>query len=499
MRLSNVRRVLIVTLVVSAVVFATLSVAGAAQKTVSLRTIELRMFGGNQPVAPVYSAYFEPNFFSENATLYPSNGSDYMLSLETTSLAGRGPHGGYDTATNKCGVCHSAHKASNMSLLRSGSTGCEYCHLGSVAVSRKTVYRANSGDPYQLDVNPAVPMNSGHQLGENVKVPGSSYAGTFNFSCSSCHSVHGASIWKPADFFQSTWTGAPQINEPSTEIGYKLLRANPSGSFEGTRVVATASPADIGNLAHDPRVVNQFALSFWCASCHDKAFQQTDGVANPLTFELSAETTSPHLANGKGVAVGFDQAHTNPIHGKYNGASQCYTCHRGGLNPAPAGLDPAVTEDNHLLSSMPTTGTIANHTPLYSVNKVTDIEKARCAVCHYGTATFAADQSRRASSAQNTSDWPHSSINDIALLGNWTVDGSNPYSEANPYEAVITTMQITKTNYQRYVCGRCHPTANGTSFALSFHDGQHVFNQASPSWATTNTIGTINSIYSPGW
>lgn len=494
-----------VVLTVCVFMFGLSSVAYGLTRPVSLTSIALYNAPGDEPVPEASSIltptqYFEPFFFSEEATTYPSNGSDYDFIENGSYLRGRGPHGGYDTTTNKCGVCHSAHAASNDNLLRSGSTGCEYCHLGSAVASQKSVYRANDGNPYQLNANPANPMNSGHQLGDGMSIPGSSYDGVIDLSCTTCHSVHGARPWKPADFFTSKYPSATPVDEPTTEIGYKLLLNNPLASYEATATGApTTSPTTVADYTYDPETVNQFTLSYWCSTCHDKAFN-TETITRSLetTFTVSTETTSAHMSNVAGLAEGYVHAHPNPMSGVYNGPTQCYTCHRGGLEPAPTGLNPANADENALLTKMPLADD--GNGPLYSVNSATDAAKLRCGVCHYGTANYATDTNRLGfADAPVDSDFPHSSINDIAMLGNWTIDASNPYDSQVPNKIAVTQMQITEQNYQRYVCGRCHPTTDGVTFEFSLHQGQHTFNVNSPSWETTGTTGTLGSFFSPGW
>ena len=69
------------------------------------------------------------------------------------------PHGGYDTTTNKCKVCHAVHRAEGAYyLLRADSQddACSYCHIGGSAHSSKVVY----------DLNPAgIYTTNGHTIG----------------------------------------------------------------------------------------------------------------------------------------------------------------------------------------------------------------------------------------------------------------------------------------------------------------------------------------------
>lgn len=92
--------------------------------------------------------------------LYPNNeGGSYTLA---------GPHGGYDSTTNKCKVCHAVHRAEGAYyLLRADrqDDACSYCHIGSAPYSDKTVY----------DLNPdGIYTTNGHTIGADMTVPDSS-------------------------------------------------------------------------------------------------------------------------------------------------------------------------------------------------------------------------------------------------------------------------------------------------------------------------------------
>lgn len=437
-----------------------------------------------------------PVFFSTETTLtkYPSAGGSYTVagitgSLETTPvLAGRGPHGGYDTTTFKCQTCHSAHGAGyqGTALLRDGQTGCEFCHLGSSVASSKSVYQSSGGDPF--DLSSAEATNSGHQLGHYDSVANSSLT-NFDLTCGSCHSVHAASseLWKPADFFQNTAEGQPIVADTTSVYGYKLLKADPSrlGSAVATWA-ASSSPAT------DPATVNQFALSIWCLNCHNQNVASAThslglGDSHETTFTLAGTTdaANPHEAD---LATGHAGPHVTVVEGIYNGPTQCYTCHRGNLSMHDEGLDPNDTTQNALLTRIVGTGVG------YYENKVTDQSKLDCAHCHYGTADYAADVAR----LNGTSDWPHSSTNDFALLGNWSLNASDPYSTT---ELMIDLPDgsMDQNDIPQYLCGRCHITTDGVNFTFSHHSVIHTFVPLDGSWDTTGTTGQLGTYYSPGY
>jgi hypothetical protein len=86
--------------------------------------------------------------------------------FESGTLYTTNPHGGYNTTTNKCKVCHAVHRAEGAYyLLRADSQddACSYCHVGS-AHSSKIVY----------DLNPdGIYTTNGHTIGAAAEIPDS--------------------------------------------------------------------------------------------------------------------------------------------------------------------------------------------------------------------------------------------------------------------------------------------------------------------------------------
>ena len=95
--------------------------------------------------------------------------SDGTTSSATYSNQGytTSPHGGYDTTTNKCKVCHAVHRAEGAYyLLRADSQddACTYCHIGGSAHSSKVVYDLNPGGIY---------TTNGYTIGAQTQIPDS--------------------------------------------------------------------------------------------------------------------------------------------------------------------------------------------------------------------------------------------------------------------------------------------------------------------------------------
>ncbi len=485
--------------------------AGAAE----VSSVSLSKLAAPQPLAAETAANdavkpampFEPNFFGSSAT-YPSAGTDYTLpnhkaSSNLEGLDNRGPHGGYDTTTNKCGVCHTAHSTETAQssaaagsvtdnhLLREGVTGCEYCHLDGGVVapqSNVTVYTANEGNTADLGDD-----NSGHAItGTAVKVPASS-KGDMVLSCGSCHTVHGTiGGWKPTDFYGRAADNAAS----SLAIGYKLLRANPAGGLNTTPIKAE----NISSVATDTAAVNQFAFSAWCGTCHDKAYRATETVQKTRsandTFVGSTEGTATHTetAMATGVTGDINGPHDSTMTGVGMGAAQCYTCHRGGLS---AQVTPDATQAAKLEDLGYKPGTNSDDT--------------KCSICHYGTADFASDPTV----INQTSDWPHTSMNSVSLLGNWSVEqgadwSSNPLANATVNDVTTSTVTVTVANKNTVVCGRCHVITSTASGKNHYTISNHVLSHTYPSdpftgdplsgmFKTTETTGTLDSLYSPGY
>ncbi|RJQ54979.1 MAG: hypothetical protein C4521_03775, partial [Actinobacteria bacterium] len=86
---------------------------------------------------------YEGGYAAYGADQDANGAGDYDDTNGATTPAG--PHGGYDTTTNKCKVCHAVHRAEGAYyLLRADSQddACDYCHIGS-AHSTRIVYDLN--------------------------------------------------------------------------------------------------------------------------------------------------------------------------------------------------------------------------------------------------------------------------------------------------------------------------------------------------------------------
>jgi len=188
-----------------------------------------------------------------------------------------GPHGGYDTSSNKCKTCHAVHRATGTFALMRVDTpdqACEYCHIGDHRHSvvnafwqAGTIYPANG---HTMGAGDSIPDSSVWQWEETTTVTAGDdeeftirarrYSATKNklmrwtmhggkwirvgptlLRCQSCHQPHNATqqVWKPGksiDNGATTWTE-----------GYKLLRLSPSGGVKSGLTGADAGGAAVSS------------------------------------------------------------------------------------------------------------------------------------------------------------------------------------------------------------------------------------------------------------
>lgn len=160
-----------------------------------------------------------------------------------------------------------------------------------------------------------------------------------------------------------------------------------------------------------------------CIDCHD------DAEAPPEKRGLLGFSLSDELRAHKEVQGLYKKGHA---------ASQetCVRCHRGNLDP---GKD--------------------------------------CAVCHYSQADFDNDPKR----AAHTSDWPHASAGDRALLGNWKTEPKKDSFSGIVTSIVSAPLSIYKESANLpssahkagTYCSRCHISANSKEAVMSLHDRTH--------------------------
>jgi len=457
----------------------------------------------------------------------PAEAIDWELAGEP-----KGPHGGYQTTSSKCITCHSVHGAAGGTIpstvagasagmtINRTATGCAFCHtIGAPATPNGTpagqnpttehvwVYKATNG----MTDKPAFEQEeaSGHSIGVHIEgVPASTIEHAVNLSCSTCHLVHGSAVtaWKPTDLMDPA-------SDPTSEVGYKFLRDNPSRSLRtdtdplrDNLVPNTVEEAETlyQDLTGDSTLtfdaINQFTLSVWCANCHDRAFNPLrvpldttpPTFSDEATYTVSGDflgTVHADEVNKLTLADGYkpEVSHTSPMQGLYrslSGTMECYSCHRAGLSP-DGSVDATVA------------GTLTDFTDALTGPDVV------CTRCHYGYANYAADANRfiAPTATAPIADFPHSSADDIKLLGAFTIDsadsaGDYPITPETGWGSMDVAQQRTA------ICGRCHipdTTATGLAPTTVAFVRSHVWSRhlMPAGWALNPQFGP-DELYSPG-
>jgi hypothetical protein len=131
--------------------------------------------------------------YAQNAGIYVRTPGS---SSETTSFAG--PHGGYDTTTNKCQDCHSTHFATgSYMLLRADNRtqACDFCHAGGGG-SATNIQMDNQYDATSAIATDTMGFGTGHTLGYKGNAPAGidpAFSDPNGLACFDCHTPHGNS------------------------------------------------------------------------------------------------------------------------------------------------------------------------------------------------------------------------------------------------------------------------------------------------------------------
>ncbi|GAB4276270.1 MAG: hypothetical protein Kow0056_06500 [Coriobacteriia bacterium] len=109
-----------------------------------------------------------------------------------------GPHGGYNSTTNKCQDCHSTHYATgSYVLLRANSreAACDYCHAGGGG-SSLNIQMDNDYGATSVETTTSRGYGTGHTLGYAGNAPvdiNPAFADSQGLACFDCHTPHGNS------------------------------------------------------------------------------------------------------------------------------------------------------------------------------------------------------------------------------------------------------------------------------------------------------------------
>lgn len=264
-----------------------------------------------------------------------------------------GPHGPFDSTTEKCEKCHALHTARSgpTTLLNQADTAalCESCHSGGAgadtAVMQGSFMRpaTSGGTGYVVTgtllgggfnaVGGVSDTTSLHTIGSMAVPPGSADMGaSVSLACTSCHTPH---------------------NGPN----YRLLRRNVNGS--GTDMSVTWNgpyPQPDGTLdgAYDERDLGadtgtqyltfnyRGGMSAWCSACHSMYMTRQDSTPYDAgdiegaqvrfrhAVDVPVISTSPNRFNGKLYGLSTDLPLQDVNGNGRDGVDTitCLTCHR---------------------------------------------------------------------------------------------------------------------------------------------------------------------------
>jgi hypothetical protein len=432
-----------------------------------------------------YALFNDPGL----ASTYSSEGADYSIGggwVDQSKFATAGPHGGYDTSTNKCKVCHAVHRAEGTYyLLRANSIddACNYCHIDSPH-SRKEVYTGNDAGIYTpnghtMGASSRIPDSTVYQESVTVTLQGTSVkVRTYNeekkqmfrvqwygrsplghptqgpltqpqfgktgptpLNCSSCHQVHNATsqIWQPARYL--TGHNSPYaVGAPDWKMteGYKLLRRFPgatttygAGGWAGTTAIAKVPET---TLVADQQFSTNFSKETTYVGIDDGlTWRQTDWVVGQDAW----------TGDAKNVTQGALSVWCADCHNLNIGTRGVVT------GDAELGFGRAHAERTHPVPA-------SRGFQCYSCHRSGMSAASGCNRCHYNTSNYLSDAAADLSSFGRPTDFPHAGADDeYKLLGAFSIASAPPATFPNTWEVVYTETAVGANNLDA-VCIRCH-------------------------------------------
>jgi hypothetical protein len=418
------------------------------------------------------------------------------------------PHGGYDTTTNKCKVCHAVHRAEGAYyLLRADSQddACDYCHIGGAAHSSKVVYDFGkyTTNGHTIGAQTQIPDSTVAQWAEavvlsttdaggsvlseviNVRAYDEAKLSMYRFSrhhghspvgtgrsgyikvgplalrCMSCHQVHNATneVWRPRVLnTDSGTTYAGWYDGDFASAGYKLLKRYPSGTTSGA--------ANAFGYYDAPTAVKVIESS----ATAGVNFSQASSMA--FTYAENGVTRTAPVWIAQDIHAGEDGAaapYRYPASvNQFATSYWCADCHNLNLGGWEALDNPelgfrAHTERTH---PAPFYGAYGGPGQCYSCHRndlpqklgetnvvaggtapssIAGTNRDGCTQCHFGTADY------KVATQAASYDFPHSGDPATAfkLLGGYSVDIENNAP------TTIKTATIGSGNLDA-VCLRCH-------------------------------------------
>jgi hypothetical protein len=438
--------------------------------------------------------------FNRTGGGYAADGSAYSSGfgfVDQSGYVGRGPHGGYDTSTNKCNACHGVHRGEGVYYLTradSQDDACVYCHGPDSTGSSTPVYTGNPG---------GIHTQNGHTIGAGTSIPSSSVSmeveeieliegradtavqvrsyvseskrlyrlvnssygaaghpstggatayvrvGPTPLSCSSCHHVHGASaqIWRPTAYDSTYATDQNGF----LSSGYKLLRRFPGATAVGDPAPGVSiEPADLAKVP-ESRLIPDFNFSTRASlettyTENGETFRQPDWVIQRLSGGADG---SAAVVNQFTLSVWCADCHNLAIGGGSHGS-----------NEETGSPDPHSDSTHPIPGSAALPGATGGGSQCYTCHRNDLGRGSACSQCHYATAEYRLDAP--------ASDFPHSGSDDsVRLLGAFSIEVSPDAQRWSDFAYVDTT--VTETNLDA-VCLRCHAVKHADYGSGSSHD-----------------------------
>ncbi len=162
-----------------------------------------------------------------------------------------GPHGGYNSTTNKCQECHSTHYAAGSYMLLRASTreaACDFCHVGgggsSINIQMDNAYTATG-----VTSEDGEGMGTGHTLGYTGLAPVDikpAYSDSEGLACFDCHTPHGNSAR-----VLTTFANPGRAMEPTTAVTAVFAKFGSVPVDDATLAAAGIVPNLAGNYVLD--------------------------------------------------------------------------------------------------------------------------------------------------------------------------------------------------------------------------------------------------------
>lgn len=230
----------------------------------------------------------------------------FITSLGSTVLAAAGPHGDFNSKTEKCERCHSVHTAKTQTLLQKNTIQdlCVSCHSKGIgadtAVMDGALLRPVSAGSSVYDnlgtllgggfdsIGTTASSTSRHIMGTATNPPGGTGGATIVLDCMSCHTPHDSPNYRMlrrrpngiATDITVAWNGpwktttvdADGKTVVTTDNAYVEQSFGAGLSFDAVaRTYSGASKEVTRNY--------KSGVAAWCSSCHSAYMSRQDLVA----------------------------------------------------------------------------------------------------------------------------------------------------------------------------------------------------------------------------